>query len=1263
MSHKVQHSKEQTPVSDSVQNKRAAPVQSPLSVFQSQGNQEIQAALKSSHRMGRFNLSAPDDPLEQQAKRSAKDVLESTNPTSHSATYQRDSGFNTALSTKRLSPRHKSAPGPIQSELGLNSGRSMEPHTLSFFEQRFGADFSDIRIHVNAHTDKVTRVLGASALVSGNDISFRADSYRPESNKGKLLLAHELAHTLQDGRDPATVYRDMPEDLTSSTITTQMAEGYTSDQRQEYILWLREQMRFFTPSSIEYAGASGNLQTLESVERQQTGHVPESSGVLTCDMERTNTEPACFPGADVPIERGQESEEEEETPPEPGRHPLQVSVSGIGLVQLSDSEAHLRYQMRQIAKVHGRKKMNQVHGRLTFELDQMERPRSSRYDAPWVHPGQRRQLSPQDAFRLQKGREIARMLSSVVDRLNREFNVYLDSFERTAEHVLRNLLTDSERRLTEEALKVGLSERAISGSFAGNPGEPTITLRTRTEYGMERTSYAAGLIEAARQLSTKRDQLTAKQRQYNMIMFSQRVLDTSSYLPLPIINPTLSLLQRSLTPTVITPRLARLQREIAQLELEYERLSATFQIQYPILAALQDDPDAVANMARQGVSEESAMLIGEELAKRRQNIAKVRQGLASRDVKVWKLPRVMVLTKSALNVRQRSLHDRIIDDKIEAVKDREFWRNIALGAIALALGLLAAIPTGGSSLVAAISAVAALGSLTINVAMAAESLHRYELERALAGTDMDRARAISQDDPSLFWLALELIGAGLEVGPAVRAGLQLRQQIFRNLAPLARRATATREAVERSRALGTLEEAASAATHSSRTGQRIRQAAERVSEASQRVSRAARTAAEELGTSGFRTISLPRTAGLAGPIRLSPNGWITVCGSPCMKLSAKYATQLSHSDELARQVAGLEEEAGTVAGRIRALESADDVVPAALREQAEALTRRAAELERQIRMVNIGWDSPLRRIMHPDEYQTILRRRGTAAPTLDTHPSNWTGPLEAVFRGYPDPDPIDAYQWILRSDGQLELRRALTHTPDGSPVPRIAYDETAQRFVNIDENLTRAAYRSGARRTRDIPSARRAKFDDLLQQRENARLRRAQLESEMQSSPALSSARREINEASRQLGEEAADAFVRSEFPNARRVYPRSGAPSRAGDFDLVYEVRNADGSNTFLVVEAKGGSSSLGYRQVGTRRVQQGTAEYFDDIASVMRTRSTEVLDSESGRTVSDLANDIISARQSGADVRYLEVRMPISTSDEGLATLDSIQINRFDI
>ncbi len=86
-------------------------------------------------------------------------------------------------------------------------GLPLSKSVRAFFEPRFGRDFSDVRIHAGQAAAETVGAINALAYTAGNHIVFGAGQYAPHTDAGKRLLAHELAHTIQQGSAASSVQR------------------------------------------------------------------------------------------------------------------------------------------------------------------------------------------------------------------------------------------------------------------------------------------------------------------------------------------------------------------------------------------------------------------------------------------------------------------------------------------------------------------------------------------------------------------------------------------------------------------------------------------------------------------------------------------------------------------------------------------------------------------------------------------------------------------------------------------------------------------------------------------------------------------------------------------------------------------------------------------------------------------------------------------------------------------------------------------------
>ncbi|WP_313657307.1 eCIS core domain-containing protein [Planktothrix agardhii] len=76
-------------------------------------------------------------------------------------------------------------------------GNPLPDETRGFMEDRFGNDFSGVKVHTGSDAVQLSKDLGAQAFTHEQDVYFNSGKYSPHTDEGKKLLAHELTHTIQ----------------------------------------------------------------------------------------------------------------------------------------------------------------------------------------------------------------------------------------------------------------------------------------------------------------------------------------------------------------------------------------------------------------------------------------------------------------------------------------------------------------------------------------------------------------------------------------------------------------------------------------------------------------------------------------------------------------------------------------------------------------------------------------------------------------------------------------------------------------------------------------------------------------------------------------------------------------------------------------------------------------------------------------------------------------------------------------------------------
>ncbi len=172
------------------------------------------------HLQCRLEIGAANDPLEAEADRVADQVMRMPDPalsnTGASGIVRRkcaacEEEDAAAVQTKSAggvnsAPAGGKSGGTMPSrDFGKSvsgAGHPMSARVRDSMEPRFGHDFSAVRIHTAVTEADDPARIGALAYTIGNDVVFSQNQYDPHSATGQQLLAHELAHVVQQGAAP-----------------------------------------------------------------------------------------------------------------------------------------------------------------------------------------------------------------------------------------------------------------------------------------------------------------------------------------------------------------------------------------------------------------------------------------------------------------------------------------------------------------------------------------------------------------------------------------------------------------------------------------------------------------------------------------------------------------------------------------------------------------------------------------------------------------------------------------------------------------------------------------------------------------------------------------------------------------------------------------------------------------------------------------------------------------------------------------------------
>jgi Domain of unknown function (DUF4157) len=135
-----------------------------------------------------MRISHPNDAFEQEAEDVASKIMRTPADARQ---------FQTKTSSPSDTTASQSVGTPVVGAVLRSPSEPLGMATRTFMEPRFGCSFSDVRIHTDSIAAESARDVDALAYTVGRDIVFGDGQYMPHTEAGQKLIAHELAHVVQ----------------------------------------------------------------------------------------------------------------------------------------------------------------------------------------------------------------------------------------------------------------------------------------------------------------------------------------------------------------------------------------------------------------------------------------------------------------------------------------------------------------------------------------------------------------------------------------------------------------------------------------------------------------------------------------------------------------------------------------------------------------------------------------------------------------------------------------------------------------------------------------------------------------------------------------------------------------------------------------------------------------------------------------------------------------------------------------------------------
>jgi hypothetical protein len=677
-SHAVETAKRAPPVRLQTARAAAQPAFQPQAAV---GNQALQRLLRAGAIHTKLAVGSPDDPLEREADEAADRVIRAPAPQLQrkcdcggpsTAGGECETCRNKRLQSETPLVRRRAttgaggseAPSIVHETLG-SAGRPIDSATRVDMESQFGADFGAVRIHHDQRAAQSAKAIGALAYTVGPNIAFGEGCYAPHSATGRGLLAHELAHVVQQRGSGAGVVRRQPETSAPPTPGVDSSGGPAPAPNP--------------PSTAAAPPAPAVAST--SVVYDGQGLSPVASGSTLS--------------------------------PDPARiHDL------VGQMIAEHGEADMRSW---VAGLDG----------WLAETERWSKPDANQTDISGAPPAA-----------VAQGPESVAAVREIVATFQRERDVWREQLDDVYARFESDLI-DKVGKLLDQNRDQVLTEAIRYGIRVDEPATPAIPGLKLPEPLSGPSREKGGARDAARDL---------------VVLWEHQIE------------------VRRTAEALITPPWG-----IIELEQKFHEQRRDLISEYPILAAYARDLDSLRAFASQDDPTESLRIkINETLT----NIAVARDGIRDHLLPAMiKDAGLRAGAKQDLGVAANTAEDRTIEDRAAAAAAAEEAAAQLKEALGVALLFASFIP-GVAPIAGAIGAITAAADIY-------NSFQDYLWEEAASGSAFDKALAISQSDPSLFRLGVEIavgIGTGVVAGVVVGEAVNL----FKTLAPLVREAVAAR---------------------------------------------------------------------------------------------------------------------------------------------------------------------------------------------------------------------------------------------------------------------------------------------------------------------------------------------------------------------------------------------------------------------------------------------------------------------------------------
>jgi hypothetical protein len=739
---------------------------------------------------GLMERGTSDDQSEQRAARMAEGVMRPSGRSSARAVVSRTMQGGTPP-----------PPGPCPPALHGSPGRPLEAPVQVLMESRFGHRFGDVRVHTDRRAAESAALHGAEAYTYGAHVVFAADRHAPATHEGQRLLAHELAHVVQQRTTRRRVQRQ-PDPKASAPARLQFSVTLVKMLNADELL-----VEFVK----QYRGAATTAEAA-ALMASEKWHWTRLPAVTQADVDKgyiliVVTDPSVASSTQAEQKQG---DAYFKTLP-----PAEKSAINAEVDRLFWAKTHYKPGTKLGTSAEDQRMAASWRA---LRQDLLRKRQAVEALPPDIQhflfdENAPTGLDPQDLDTvLRLATKVAALTPSELDEYKSrvtdktaDWSIYEASLDRFLGERQEREKAAKERRSIETRLYgldalydryrqyLSLLKSTAMLSVSTAPQAVGASLGAQPTINRERAALEADLITAgfpggisdfekfireyekafesetlaiAKVMLDQYDHVLWEQEQRYQKRAEADALYQSLSQTTARADYDLSDKIRSehASSVVYTPDemaeqaywVGQRNRALAQGESSVREVAKA----HPLVGNTDFDRKRLAQASQADIQ---PIMLG-YIAARRKDIAETRRNLKDKPTMIYGLDALLKASFQSQHIQSGTIYDKIIRNHISDVHWSEAIPHIILAVIAVAAGLL----TGGGGAVAVLAAGTALG---IGAYQAIEEFRRYELKSAAHGAQL------TSEDPTMAWVIVAVIGAGIDAGVFLSVLPKLRPAI------------------------------------------------------------------------------------------------------------------------------------------------------------------------------------------------------------------------------------------------------------------------------------------------------------------------------------------------------------------------------------------------------------------------------------------------------------------------------------------------------